>query len=88
MGAAVSRINWLSVEELKKINKNLKVTRTQEEDIGHVAVWTVAGPEPGKRLRLKQYFPPFSEREGGREGLRALLAGETRFDDRTVSDPL
>ena len=84
MGAAVSRINWLSVEELKKINKNLKVTRTREEDTGHVAVWTVAGPEPGKRLRLKQYFPPFSEREGGREGLRALLAGETRFDDNIL----
>ena len=32
MGAAVSRINWLSLEELKKINKNLKVTRTREED--------------------------------------------------------
>ena len=82
MGAAVSRIHWLSVEELKKINNNLvEVRRPREEDTGHVAVWTVAGPEPGKRLRLKQYFPPFSEREGGREGLRAVLAGETRLHD-------
>ena len=80
MGAAESCVEWLSVEELQKINNNLvKVTRTREEDTGHFAEWTVAGPEPGKRVRLKYYYTPFSEREGGRDGLRAVLAGETRL---------
>ena len=87
MGAAESCVEWLSVEELQKINNNLvKVTRTRTRDTGNFAEWTVAGPEPGKRVRLKHYYPPFSEREGGRDGLRAVLAGETRLHDGLLKE--
>ena len=78
MGAAESCVEWLSEAELEKISKST-VTRTRTRDTGHFAEWTVAGPEPGKRVRLKYYYTPFSEREGGRDGLRAVLAGETRL---------
>ena len=78
MGAAESCVEWLSEGELEEISKST-VTRTRTRDTGHFAEWTVAGPEPGKRVRLKYYYPPFSEREGGRDGLRAVLAGETRL---------
>ena len=85
MGAAESCVERLSEEELEEISKST-VTRTRTRDTGNFAEWTVAGPEPGKRVRLKHYYPPFSEREGGRDGLRAVLAGETRLHDGLLKE--
>ena len=42
------------------------------------SVWTTVSVRP--RWKFKRHRLSFAEREGGREGLRALLAGETRFD--------
>ena len=43
------------------------------------SVWTTLSVN-NRRHRLKRHRLSFAEREGGREGLRALLAGETRLD--------
>jgi len=91
MGAAITRVTTPDVEDLEIISGS-PVWRTEEsvsdeysvESISReYSVWTTLSVN-NRRHRLRRHRLSFAEREGGREGLRALLAGETRFDDKIL----